>query len=107
MLRDGGLVEGEPYLSALSVEALRTDQVPLVAKTPESFGVWAGSGWGYGVGVESAGPHRGRLGWSGGYGTDFSVDPTTGRITVFLTQVEMSPATFGPVLGFREVAEAD
>ena len=61
MLRDGGLVEGEPYLSALSVEALRTDQVPLVAKTPESFGVWAGSGWGYGVGVESAGPASGAL----------------------------------------------
>lgn len=104
MLRDGGLVEGRPYLTAGTVAELRRDQVPERAKTPDSFGpgFWRDTGWGYGVAVEHGG-HAGRFGWSGGLGTDFSVDPTTGRITILLTQVEMSAATVASVLGFRDV----
>lgn len=107
MLRDRGLVDGRRYLGEESVAALTRDQVPEVAKTDESFGphFWSGSGWGFGVGVEK-GEREGRYGWSGGQGTDFSVDPTSGRITILLTQVEMDPTTMPLVFGFRDVGAA-
>ncbi|MDO5535732.1 MAG: serine hydrolase domain-containing protein [Propionibacteriaceae bacterium] len=101
MLRDGGLSDEVRYLSQASVAALTSDQVPEVAKTGDSFGpdIWKGGSWGFGVYVEDAG----RYGWSGGLGTDFAVDPTSGRITILLTQAEMGPATWGAITGFREV----
>jgi len=36
---------------------MTTDQVPAAAKSPDSFfpGFWDGMGWGFGVGVRSAG----------------------------------------------------
>ena len=43
-------------------------------------------GWGFGVAVKTAGPQRGRIGWSGGLGTDFFVDPD-GTVGIRLTQV--------------------
>ncbi|SEQ83693.1 hypothetical protein [Microlunatus flavus] len=69
---------------------MTTDQVPAASKTPESFfpGFWNQMGWGFGVGVQTGGPRRGRFGWSGGQGTDFFVDPD-GTIGVLLTQVEL------------------
>ena len=69
---------------------MTTDQVAPGHKTPESFfpGFWDGIGWGFGVAVQLAGPHRGRYGWSGGQGTDFFVDPD-GTIGILLTQVEL------------------
>ena len=45
-------------------------------------------GWGFGVGVQTEGPLRGRYGWSGGQGTDFFVDPD-GTVGILLTQVEL------------------
>lgn len=71
-------------------ELLTSDQVPAVAKGPDSFfpGFWDGNGWGFGVAVKAEGPHRGRYGWSGGLGTDFFVDPD-GRVAILLAQVEM------------------
>ena len=101
MLRDGGLTDGVRYLSEESVAALRSDQVPDVAKTPHSFGagIWQGGSWGFGGFVETSG----RYGWSGGLGTDYSVDPASGRITILLTQAEMGPKTWGAITGFRDV----
>lgn len=101
MLRDRGLSDGVRYLSAESVAAITSDQVPDEAKTPHSFGanLWQGGSWGYGVFVEGSG----RYGWSGGQGTDYSVDPASGRITILLTQVEMGPTTWGAITGFRDV----
>jgi CubicO group peptidase (beta-lactamase class C family) len=66
-----------------------SDQVPAESKTPDSFfpGFWEGTGWGFGVGIETAGRRRGRYGWSGGQGTNFFVDPD-GTIGILLTQVE-------------------
>ncbi|MBO0607578.1 serine hydrolase domain-containing protein [Myceligenerans salitolerans] len=95
------LVDGDLVGPAL-LDELRTDQVDAAAKTPESFfpGFWDGLGWGFGVSVTTAGPHRGRFGWSGGYGTDFFVDPD-GTICVVLAQVEMDEqvlAMIGEVL---------
>lgn len=106
MLRDRGVVDGAPYLSAESVALMTSDQVPDAAKTSDSFGAefWDGTGWGFGLGIESggSGSRRGRFGWSGGQGTDFSVDSTTGRITLLLTQTELGEATMPAFLAFRD-----
>lgn len=83
-LRDGELL-GAEHLAMLT-----TDQVPPDAKRPDSFypGFWDGTGWGFGVCVVTDGAHRGRWGWSGGFGTDFFVD-ADGMLGLLLTQVEI------------------
>jgi len=83
-LRDGEL------LTAEHLAMLTADQVPAEAKQQDSFypGFWEGSGWGFGVSVVTKGAHRGRWGWSGGFGTDFFVD-ADGTIGLLLTQVEI------------------
>lgn len=83
-LVDGGLLRRE------SVTAIATDHIDPALKTPDSFydGFWNNIGWGYGVSVVTDGAYRGRFGWSGGYGTDFFVDPD-GTVCIVLTQVEM------------------
>lgn len=90
MLTMGGVHEGRRLLSAQHVWMLTTDQVPAGNKTPNSFfpGFWDDMGWGFGVVVHTAGPHKGRYGWSGGLGTDFFVDPD-GNTGILMTQVEM------------------
>lgn len=91
MLAADGVHEGEQIVDRALLEQMRTDQVRPQAKTKDSFfpGFWEGAGWGFGVAVERGGEHPGRFGWSGGLGTDFWVDPATGRYAVLLTQVEM------------------
>jgi CubicO group peptidase (beta-lactamase class C family) len=56
-----------------------------VARLPASFfpGFWDGTGWGFGVGVDTEGGRAGRYGWSGGLGTNFFVDPD-GTVGVLL-----------------------
>lgn len=90
MLASGGRHEGQVMLEPAFLEQLRRDQVPPAAKSDDSFfpGFWNGTGWGYGVAVVTAGPHTGRFGWSGGLGTDVSIDPD-GAFRVIMTQVEM------------------
>ena len=89
-LVESGPVEGAPLISEDHLRQMTTDQVPAENKTPDSFfpGFWDGTGWGFGVGIETTGSHRGRYGWSGGQGTNFYVDPD-GTIGILLTQVEM------------------
>ena len=89
-LVERGRVEGAPLISEAHLRQMTTDQVPAENKTPDSFfpGFWDGTGWGFGVGIETTGSHRGRYGWSGGQGTNFYVDPD-GTIGILLTQVEM------------------
>lgn len=84
------LLRVDEVISAEHRQDLTSDQVSEEVKTPESFfpGFWDGMGWGFGVGVQTAGPHQGRWGWSGGQGTDFFVDPD-GTIGILLTQVEL------------------
>jgi CubicO group peptidase (beta-lactamase class C family) len=88
MLADGGRFEGRQILSAEHLRLMTSDQVPAIAKTPESFfpGFWDGTGWGFGLGVDTAGRRAGRYGWSGGLGTNFFVDPDV-TVGVLLTQV--------------------
>ena len=90
MLVERGRVEGAPLVSEVHVRQMTSDQVPAENKTPGSFfpGFWDGTGWGFGVGVQTKGPRRGRYGWSGGQGTNFYVDPD-GTVGILLTQVEM------------------
>jgi CubicO group peptidase (beta-lactamase class C family) len=90
MLADGGRVEEKTMISAAHLSQMTADQVPAECKTPESFvpGAWDEMGWGFGVGITTGGPNRGRFGWSGGQGTNFFVDPD-GTVGVILTQVEL------------------
>jgi CubicO group peptidase (beta-lactamase class C family) len=90
MLADGGRFEGRQIVSEEHLRLMTTDQVPATAKTPDSFfpGFWNGTGWGFGVGVDTEGGRVGRYGWSGGQGTNFFVDPD-GPVGVLLTQVEV------------------
>ena len=102
MLAAGGRHGTDTILEPALAEQLRTDQVPASAKSDDSFfpGFWDGTGWGYGVAIETSGPYAGRYGWSGGLGTDVSVDPD-GSFQVVMTQVEMGPqimALFGELL---------
>ena len=90
MLVESEPVQGAPLISEEHLRQMTTDQVPAGNKTPDSFfpGFWDRTGWGFGVGVETSGPKRGRYGWSGGQGTNFYVDPD-GSVGILLTQVEM------------------
>ncbi|MDN5762851.1 MAG: beta-lactamase family protein [Microlunatus sp.] len=104
MLVGRGLVDGERFLSADHLAQLISDQVPTVAKTPDSFfpNFWDAMGWGFGVGVQTAGPHAGRYGWSGGQGTDFFVDPDQ-TIGILLTQVELGERTWSLLGDFQQI----
>ncbi|HEY2078830.1 MAG TPA: serine hydrolase domain-containing protein [Streptosporangiaceae bacterium] len=90
MLAEGGRANGQPMISPDHLQQMTSDQVPAACKTADSFfpGFWDGTGWGFGVAVKTEGPQRGRIGWSGGLGTDFFVDPS-GTVGVLLTQVEL------------------
>ena len=98
LLVEGGRVEGAPFISEVHLRLMTTDQVPAASKSPDGFypGFWDGTGWGFGVGVETKGPRRGRYGWSGGQGTNFYVDPD-GTVGILLTQVELGERVSGMV----------
>ena len=90
MLADGRRVNGQSMISPDHLQQMTSDQVPAACKTADSFfpGFWDGMGWGFGVAVQTEGSQRGRIGWSGGLGTDFFVGPD-GTVGILLTQVEM------------------
>ena len=90
MLAEGGRVNGQPMISPEHLQQMSSDQVPAVCKTADSFfpGFWDGTGWGFGLAVKTEGHQRGRIGWSGGLGTDFFADPD-GTVGILLTQVEL------------------
>ena len=104
MLADGGRVNGQPMISPDHLQQMTSDQVPAAGKTADSFfpGFWDGMGWGFGVAVQTEGPQRGRIGWSGGQGTDFFVDPD-GTVGILLTQVEMGEAMWPLVEQFQSL----
>ena len=104
ILAEGGRFDGEPVISADHLSQMTTDQVPIECKTPESFfpGFWDETGWGFGVGVKTGGPQRGRFGWSGGQGTNFFVD-RDGTVGVLLTQAELGEQMWPLVEEFQEL----
>jgi CubicO group peptidase (beta-lactamase class C family) len=104
MLASGGRVNGKPMISSDHLRQMTSDQVPAACKTTDSFfpGFWDGTGWGFGVAVKTAGPQRGRFGWSGGLGTDFFVD-SDGTVGILLTQVEMDEETWSLIAQFQSL----
>src|ERR1700704_3291648 len=57
MLVERGRVERAPVISEGHLPQMTSDQVPIENKTPDSFfsGFWDGTGWGFGVGIETTG----------------------------------------------------
>ncbi len=105
MLAERGRVEGTPVISEVRLRQMTGDQVRAENKTPDSFfpGFWDGTGWGFGLGVVTSGPRRGRYGWSGGQGTNFYVDPD-GTVAILLTQVAMGAHMSGMVDEFQALS---
>jgi CubicO group peptidase (beta-lactamase class C family) len=106
MLANGGQADGQPMISPHLLQQMTSDQVPEACKTAESFfaGFWDGTGWGYGVAVQTEGRRRDRYGWSGGQGTDFFVD-RDGTRGILLTQVEMGPRMWPMLTEFQSLHE--
>ena len=100
----GRTADGEPVVSEDHLRQMTSDQVPPECKTEDSFfpGFWTGTGWGFGVGVQTRGPHQARFGWSGGQGTTFFVDPDR-TVGILLTQVELGPEVSQLVDEFNEL----
>jgi CubicO group peptidase (beta-lactamase class C family) len=106
MLAEGGQVNGQPVISPDHLRQMTSDQVPAACKTTGSFfpGFWDGMGWGFGVAVKTTGPQRGRIGWSGGQGTDFFADPD-GTVGILLTQVELGEDMWPLIEQFQSLHE--
>jgi CubicO group peptidase (beta-lactamase class C family) len=107
MLADGGRVNGQAMISPGHLQKMTSDQVPAACKTADSFffpEFWDGVGWGFGVAVRTEGPQRGRIGWSGGLGTNFFVD-TDATVGILLTQVEMGEDLASLVAEFQSLHE--
>jgi CubicO group peptidase (beta-lactamase class C family) len=111
MLLAGGTVDGRRLLSAASVRQLTTDHLtPTQREAGRLF--LEGQGWGFGgsVDVAAVDPWNvpGRYGWIGGTGTAAHLTPSTGAVTILLTQVELAgPASPTLMRNFwRRAAEA-
>ncbi|MCX4782189.1 serine hydrolase domain-containing protein [Streptomyces sp. NBC_01264] len=95
MLLDGG----GPLLSADSVRRMTTDWLTPAQRAGAALFL-EGQGWGFGgsVDVTSADPWNvpGRYGWLGGTGTAAHVVPSTGAVTVLLTQRELTGPSPAP-----------
>jgi len=96
MLLAGGTVQGRRLLAPDSVRRMTTDHLT-PAQRDASRLFLEGQGWGYGgcVDVADIDPWNvaGRYGWVGGSGTAAHVIPSTGTVTVLLSQVEMTGPT--------------
>ena len=99
MLLDGG----RPLLSEESVRLMMTDHLTAEQRAASTLFL-EGQGWGFGGSVDVAPSEPwevpGRYGWVGGTGTAAHVIPSTGTITVMLTQREMADPT--PTATMRE-----
>jgi CubicO group peptidase (beta-lactamase class C family) len=93
MLLAGGSVDGRRLLSPESVQQMTTDQLTQSQRDASRLFL-EGQGWGFGgsVDVEAIDPWNvlGRYGWIGGTGTAAHITPSTGAVTILLTQLEMA-----------------
>ncbi|WP_327657081.1 serine hydrolase domain-containing protein [Streptomyces sp. NBC_00483] len=90
------LADGSSVLSADSVRLMTTDH--LTAEQRAASGLFTeGEGWGFGGSVDVTRTHPynvpGRYGWVGGTGTAAHLTPTTGTVSVLMTQLAMSGPT--------------
>ena len=101
LLAHGTAPGGRRVLSAESVGLMTTDHLtPSQREAGEIF--MAGQGWGFGGSVDVAvvDPWNvpGRYGWVGGTGTAAHIVPSTGAVTILLTQVAMTSPTPPPLM---------
>ncbi|MFC1431962.1 serine hydrolase domain-containing protein [Streptacidiphilus sp. N1-3] len=96
LLAGGAGPDGRPLLSAGSVRAMTTDR--LTPAQREASGLFLeGQSWGFGgsVDVDLSEPWNvpGRYGWVGGTGTTAHLVPSTGTVSIMLSQQEMAGPT--------------
>ncbi|MGW7357029.1 serine hydrolase domain-containing protein [Streptomyces sp. NPDC054802] len=97
LLAEGAAADGRRLLTPESVRRMTTNC--LTPDQRKAGGLFLeGMGWGFGgaVDVEAIEPWSvpGRYGWVGGTGTAAHITPSTGAITILLTQVQMSGPSF-------------
>ncbi|MFJ2646657.1 serine hydrolase domain-containing protein [Streptomyces sp. NPDC087420] len=96
LLLGGGSTGGKRLLSAESVRLMTTDHLTRAQRAAGELFL-EGQGWGYGgsVDVEAVDPWNvpGRYGWVGGTGTAAHVVPSTGAVSILLTQRAMASPT--------------
>lgn len=97
MLLAEGTVGDRRLLTPESVRQMTANH--LTPSERESAGLFLeGMGWGYGgaVDVEAAQPWSvpGRYGWVGGTGTTAHITPSTGAVTIMLSQLQMGGPSF-------------
>jgi CubicO group peptidase (beta-lactamase class C family) len=96
MLLAGGRAGGRQLLSPASVRQMTTDQLTQPQRDASRLFL-EGQGWGFGgsVDVEAIDPWNvpGRYGWVGGTGTAAHITPSTGTVSILLSQMEMAGPT--------------
>ncbi|MEV8419270.1 serine hydrolase domain-containing protein [Streptomyces niveus] len=96
LLADGETDAGKSLLSPTSVRQMTTDHLTPSQRDAGTLFL-EGQGWGFGgsVDVQTLDPWNvpGRYGWVGGTGTSAHITPSTGLVTILLTQLEAQ----GPV----------
>lgn len=96
LLADGETDAGRSLLSPASVRQMTTDHLTRSQRDAGTLFL-EGQGWGFGgsVDVQTLDPWNvpGRYGWVGGTGTAAHITPSTGLVTILLTQLEAQ----GPV----------
>jgi CubicO group peptidase (beta-lactamase class C family) len=92
----GGSPGGGQLLSPASLSLMMTDRLTPAQRDAGRLFL-DGQGWGFGgsVDVDTTDPWTvpGRYGWVGGSGTAAHVTPSTGAVTILLTQLEMTGPT--------------
>jgi CubicO group peptidase (beta-lactamase class C family) len=90
------LAGGRQLLSPASVRQMTTDQLTQPQRDASRLFL-EGQGWGFGgsVDVEAIDPWNvpGRYGWVGGTGTAAHITPSTGTVSILLSQLEMAGPT--------------
>jgi hypothetical protein len=96
MLLVGGSIGDRPLLSPAAVRQMTTDQLTQSQRDASRLFL-EGQGWGFGgsVDVEAIDPWNvpGRYGWVGGTGTAAHITPSTGAVTMLLSQLETAGPT--------------
>ncbi|MFE9498927.1 serine hydrolase domain-containing protein [Streptomyces collinus] len=101
LLLNGGEANGRRLLRPASVSRMTTNHLTTAQRDAGALFL-EGQGWGYGgqVDVTPADPWNvpGRYGWVGGSGTAAHLVPSTGTVTILLTQVAMEDPTPPPLM---------
>jgi CubicO group peptidase (beta-lactamase class C family) len=96
MLLADGTVDGRRLLSPESVRQMTSDHLTKTQRDASALFL-EGQGWGFGgsVDVVADDPWNvpGRYGWIGGTGTTAHIIPSSGTVTILMTQLEMSGPT--------------